>query len=245
MARIKIKELPFISYDDIKDTDIMVVENKKDTFQSSIADMKKVFSCDSKIAALTENINKQLTELADIINTNNETIYKNINDLTDKMGVIERNVDTITKKLATAENNIANHKDKIETLESDTKIIKEILDENDRRNEQQNSNLESLNKDNETNKSNIKDLQDLTDRHDKHLGDIDQELEYHKNLINQNKEETDQTIQDNYEYLNNRIQSKYMELLSIIDFYHHLTHDNEGNVVLDDGETQIVINVNG
>lgn len=245
MARIKIKELPVIPYDDIKDTDIMVVENKEDTHQASIADMKKVFSCDAKLSAITDSINKQLEELEKVINDNNSIITENIEQLENELGVAKNNINSILKRLNTAEDTIVSHGNRITTLEKETTTIKNRLDENDEMNERQNENLDSLNKDNETNQSNIKDLQDLTQEHSEHLSQIDQTLDDHKELIDSNKEETDKTAQENFDYLNDRLQRKYMELLSIIDFYHHLTHDNEGNVVLDDGETTIVIDIDG
>lgn len=233
MARIKIKELPVITYDSIKDTDIMVVENKEDTFQASITDMKKVFSCDAKLTAIVESINTQLKALEDILNENNNTISGNMAELEDQIGVIKNNIDSILSRLKTAEANIEDHEERIEYLEKSNDSVLERLDENDKINETQNENLDNLNKDNETNKNNISDLQEITQEHEEHLITVDETLESHKDLIDQNKQDVDNAAQENFDYLNQRIEDKYMELLDIIDFYHHITHDDEGNLVED------------
>ena len=244
MARIKIKELPVIRYDEIQDTHITIVETKEDTYQASIADMKKVYSCDAKLSAIVDAINEKLQELEDLINSNNETIYGALQELKDALGVIENNVKNLTTRLKTAEDKLENHESRIGDLETSNSQILERLDENDQINQDQNQKINSLINDNETNKQNIEDLRDKIQEHDEHLSEIDQTLEDHKQLIDSNKEETDNIINENFEYLNDRLQRKYMELLSIIDFYHHLTHDNEGNVILDDGNTTIIIKVN-
>ena len=179
-----------------------------------------------------------------LINSNNETIYGDLQELKDALGVIENNVKNLTTRLKTAEDKLENHESSIGDLETSNSQILERLDENDQINQDQNQKINSLINDNETNKQNIEDLQDKIQEHDEHLSEIDQTLEDHKQLIDSNKEETDNIINENFEYLNDRLQRKYMELLSIIDFYHHLTHDNEGNVILDDGNTTIIIKVN-
>lgn len=245
MARIKIKDLPAIDYDSIEDTHITIVETKEDTFKASIADMKKVFSCDAKLSAIVDSINEKLQALQDLIDTNNEVTTNQLQELQNSLGILENTVKNIKTRLEIAEGDISSHNDRISSLETSNTQILERLDENDRINQDQNNSIDSLNRDNATNKQNIQDLQSLTSEHTDHLKDIDNTLEEHKELIDSNKEETDKTAQDNFNYLNDRLQKKYMELLSIIDFYHHLTHDNEGNVILDDGNTTITINVNG
>lgn len=245
MARIKIKDLPPIDYDSIEDTHITIVETKEDTFKASIADMKKVFSCDAKLSAIVNSINEKLQALQDLIDTNNEITTNQLQELQNSLGILENTVKNIKTRLEIAEGNISSHNDRISSLETSNTQILERLDENDSINQDQNDSIDSLNRDNATNKQNIQDLQSLTSEHTDHLKDIDNTLEEHKELIDSNKEETDKTAQDNFNYLNDRLQKKYMELLSIIDFYHHLTHDNEGNVILDDGNTTITINVNG
>lgn len=245
MARIKIKDLPAIDYDSIEDTHITIVETKEDTFKASIADMKKVFSCDAKLSAIVDSINEKLQALQDLIDTNNEVTTNQLQELQNSLGILENTVKNIKTRLEIAEENISGHNDRISSLETSNIQILERLDENDSINQDQNDSIDSLNRDNATNKQNIQDLQSLTSEHTDHLKDIDNTLEEHKELIDSNKEETDKTVQDNFNYLNDRLQKKYMELLSIIDFYHHLTHDNEGNVILDDGNTTITINVNG
>lgn len=245
MARIKIKDLPPIDYDSIEDTHITIVETKEDTFKASIADMKKVFSCDAKLSAIVDSINEKLQALQDLIDTNNEITTNQLQELQNSLGILENTVKNIKTRLEIAEGDISSHNDRISSLETSNTQILERLDENDSINQDQNDSIDSLNRDNATNKQNIQDLQSLTSEHTDHLKDIDNTLEEHKELIDNNKEETDKTAQDNFNYLNDRLQKKYMELLSIIDFYHHLTHDNEGNVILDDGNTTITINVNG
>lgn len=245
MARIKIKDLPPIDYDSIEDTHITIVETKEDTFKASIADMKKVFSCDAKLSAIVDSINEKLQALQDLIDTNNEITTNQLQELQNSLGILENTVKNIKTRLEIAEGDISSHNDRISSLETSNTQILERLDENDSINQDQNDSIDSLNRDNATNKQNIQDLQSLTSEHTDHLKDIDNTLEEHKELIDSNKEETDKTAQDNFNYLNDRLQKKYMELLSIIDFYHHLTHDNEGNVILDDGNTTITINVNG
>lgn len=245
MARIKIKELPKIDYDSIEDGHITIIETKEDTFQASIADMKKVFSCDVKLSAIVDTINEKLQALQDLINNNNEITTNQLQELQNSLGILENTVKNIKTRLETAEGDIVNHNDRISSLETSNTRILERLDESDTINHGQNDKIDSLGRDNETNKQNIKDLQDLTSQHTDHLNDIGQTLEEYKELIDSNKEDTDKTAQENFDYLNDRLQRKYMELLSIIDFYHHLTHDNEGNVILDDGNTTITIDING
>ena len=241
MPRIKIKELPVITSDDIIDSHIMVVETAADTYQASITDMKKVFSCDAKLSAIVDTINGQLDEIRTLIDTNNSSAVKEIQEINDAIGIIQNNITSLTSRMKTAEGTIEIHNVRLSSLESADKKIISRLDENDTMNETQNANLERLNQDNETNKLNINRLIQTDSDHDNHLQNIDSTLKEHKGLIDSNKEANDEMDT----YLNDRIQKKYMELLSIIDFYHHLTHDNDGNVVLDDGETTVTIEVNG
>lgn len=223
--RIKIKQLPSIEFRDIKDTDFVVVENKDDTYKSTIVDMKNLFSCDNKIDALAKSINKALEELEKIVEDNKELIYEDIDKIKNTLDSINNNVNSITNRLKTAEKEIKNHSTQISQIQQINKDQNEILDSINLTLDDHLKRVESLEKDNETNKNKISSLEKVTESHTTEIDKLNNELSEYKSSNDNYIGEMDNIISQNYSTLDKKIEDKYMELLDIIDSYHHLTHE--------------------
>lgn len=223
--RIKIKQLPSILFKEIKDTDFVVVENKDDTYKSTIADMKNVFSCDYKIDALAKSINEALIELEKIIDENKEMVYEDIDKIKNTLDSINNNVNSITSRLKTAEKEIKNHSDQISQIQQMNKDQNEVLDSINLTLDDHLKRVESLERDNANNKDRISTLEKLTESHTTAIDKLDKELSDYKSSNDNHIGNMDNIINQNYTALDKKIEEKYMELLDIIDEYHHMTHE--------------------
>lgn len=228
MAVSKLKELPVISLSGISDTDIMVLEDRYDTKQVSIKDLKLLFSSDEKLNAMKKYFEEIISQFENSIQSvldklgddNSElkskytNIYNDIESIKRKSGDLQTDlinlkneIDEISKKVDTNDKNIkeiktqlVDHLNKINLLLSDNTTNKE--------------NISKLSSDNETNKEDIKNLQ--------------QECENIKDIINYQIIRFENLIQNNYNSEKEYITSIYEYIMKYIDYYHHI-HDNPPN----------------
>lgn len=137
----KIHELPRQSAENIKDSDIVIIENELDTYHISVGDLKSIFSCDNKLQAMynslmeiinnfggsVQNIATQFNEFlnnyeAEIgalhidINKNSQNIVEIKNDISrilNSIELIDRRVESLEIRMQNVETEIENHNTQI------------------------------------------------------------------------------------------------------------------------------------
>ena len=236
MPQIKIAELPQKGYsDNIKDTDIMVLEDTYNTCKTSIKDLKLVFSADEKIKALRTNLENQILDIEQQINTLSTKYDKNINNLEGQYATINQDITDVKKKMQILQQsqlqleNIVNNLD--EKATNNAKSISDLL-----------SKYASQAKD-------INTLKSLTDSHSTQITDMGQTLTSNSADIRTlqtkctNLENTialvNGTLQKNIDNLRtdltNYADTLYDKCIKYIDYYHHI-HENPPNFDEPQGE---------
>ena len=227
MARIKIKELPLMEVGDVKDTDYGVIENESDTFKMTIAHFKMLFSCDNKI----ESVNQHLTQLIEQLETRLDELLTDVDEyksqINDKIDAFQNNLNNFSIRMKNAEDAIEKIQDTlVEHKEVQDDLVKRVSALEGFR-ETTEDRLIKLEDDNDINKNNINNLLQVTQDHTNHLSQIDQTIAEMQQLIDDNKTETDDTIQIVDKRLDEKIDQIYHEILVLIDSYHHTTHPPE------------------
>lgn len=212
MSKIKVTELPNIVYSKVSDDDIMIIETKDDTYNIKVLDLKNVFSCDKKLQAISDNIEKKLSEFNDIIIENQEENNQKFENLESANNNLKNNLNDFSKRINTTEKDINILKQDVEELKSLQDRVKEL--------ESYKSRVESLEKDNEENKIDINNLKNETEK----IAQIQESLTEMKDTINQNQSTSTNIIQEVDKRLDDKINRIQGELLDLIDSYHHETH---------------------
>lgn len=150
MQLVKVHELPSIDYNQIKDTDICIVENTQDTYNITIADLKLIFSNDTKIQSFYNSLLKMITILTESFTQSNaassqtmtaimnkvELMEENLSSMDGRIVALEGSVETmsntlnqlvsdlsnLTSRVSNNEIEIANHSKKIKDIESDIDV---------------------------------------------------------------------------------------------------------------------------
>lgn len=150
MQLVKVHELPSIDYNQIKDTDICIIENTQDTYNITIADLKLIFSNDTKIQSFYNSLLKMITILTESFTQSNaassqtmtaimnkvELMEENLSSMDGRIVALEGSVETmsntlnqlvsdlsnLTSRVSNNEIEIANHSKKIKDVESDIDV---------------------------------------------------------------------------------------------------------------------------
>ena len=223
--RIKIKELPVLSKKEVTDQDIMVIETTADTYQIPISDLKVTFSCDKKLEALSDDLNKKIKTLTETVDNNKQSCdEKNIE--------VANSLNLMNQTLVNFSNRIKNNEDAIEDIHTH---INEVIDPYI---EESTTNFINLFEFKENTETRLSDLEDLTEKHSGQLSDLEDLTEKHseeiieinknhddlKQIVEDNKTKTDDTIKMFDKILDDKINRIHKELLDLIDSYHHKTH---------------------
>ena len=224
--KIKIKELPDIVYDNIEDSDLLLVETSSDTYKMTVADAKSLFSADAKINALEE-------ELTNLINLVSESTTEKITKLTEQVTEISQNISNNNGNLSKALARIM----ELETglKEANTKIDKNIedisnLDKRITANEEllktHTEEISAISNRVSALENNVSDLQQTTIIHSKNIENIKTKLNELQDQIDKMGINTSEDLSKEVEALTKLVDEKYNELETQIDFWHH---DPEGN----------------
>lgn len=222
MPVVKIKELPQKQYAEIQSTDIMVIEDSDDTYQTTVEALRLYFSNDEKLQAIIDRVEEIYNELEkDISDT-----LKNIDDITDDLETRIQNLyedhertkeqlGKLREDLTDAQNDIKNMKDHLDENDSSIKDLQDLAKNHEDRlkNEESKSDdhekrIVSLETDNDTNKTKIANLQ-------KDLSDFKQEM---ANEINRLDNRITSINTENHEYTD----KAYDNIMLYIDYYHHI-----------------------
>lgn len=221
MPDVKIKELPIKLFENLEDTNIILIEDATDTYQITLEQIKMYFTGDNKINdALTEinnkidsfkqEVNEKVQQVIDsntALNTavtnlsaDHENTKLQLGALTEKVTGIENNVTEINTHLENNDSLIEGLTTKTEDHETRITALEALV---------QPTVLEGLIKDNEQNKKDIaklrEDLDALSEHVDTSLGDLGTDEEGNPLSVQQ------------------YVQKMYDELMKYIDYYHHVS----------------------
>lgn len=222
MPVVKIKELPQKQYTEIQSTDIMVIEDSDDTYQTTVEALRLYFSNDEKLQAIIDRVEEIYNELEkDISDT-----LKDIDDTTDDLETRIQNLyedhertkeqlGKLREDLTDAQNDIKNMKDHLDENDSSIKDLQDLVKNHEDRLKTEESKSDdhekrivSLETDNDTNKEKIANLQ-------KDLSDFKQEM---ANEINRLDNRITSINTENHEYTD----KAYDNIMLYIDYYHHI-----------------------
>ena len=223
--RIKIKELPVLSKKEVTDQDIMVIETTADTYQIPISDLKVTFSCDKKLEALSNDLNKKIKNLTETVNDNKQICDERYNEVNNSLNVMNQT-------LANFSTRIKNNEDVIRDIHTH---INEVIDPYIEESKENFTNLFEFKENTETRLSDLEDLtknhsgklsdlEDLTKNHSEEIIEINKNHDDLKQIVENNKTKTDDTIKIVDKRLDDKINRIHQELLDLIDSYHHETH---------------------
>ena len=223
--RIKIKELPVLSKKEVTDQDIMVIETTADTYQIPISDLKVTFSCDKKLEALSNDLNKKIKNLTETVNDNKQICDERYNEVNNSLNVMNQT-------LANFSTRIKNNEDVIRDIHTH---INEVIDPYIEESKENFTNLFEFKENTETRLSDLEDLtknhsgklsdlEDLTKNHSGEIIEINKNHDDLKQIVENNKTKTDDTIRIVDKRLDDKINRIHQELLDLIDSYHHETH---------------------
>ena len=223
--RIKIKELPVLSKKEVTDQDIMVIETTADTYQIPISDLKVTFSCDKKLEALSNDLNKKIKNLTETVNDNKQIYDERYNEVNNSLNVMNQT-------LANFSTRIKNNEDDIRDIHTH---INEVIDPYIKESKENFTNLFEFKENTETRLSDLEDLtknhsgklsdlEDLTKKHSGEIIEINKNHDDLKQIVENNKTKTDDTIKIVDKRLDDKINRIHQELLDLIDSYHHETH---------------------
>lgn len=223
--RIKIKELPVLSKKEVTDQDIMVIETTADTYQIPISDLKVTFSCDKKLEALSDDLNKKIKTLTETVDNNKQSCdEKNIE--------VANSLNLMNQTLANFSTRIKNNEDAIRDIHTHiNEVIDPYIEESKTDfinlfefKEKTETRLKDLEEITEKHNDKISDLEDLTEEQTEEITDINKRHNDLKQTVETNKTEIDETISMVDKRLDDKINRIHQELLTLIDSYHHETH---------------------
>lgn len=224
---IKIKALDEIEYEDVKDTDNVVLDNGEDTYRISVESLKILLSQDNKIKLFTEEINAKVAE----INKRCTEVEKDV----------DQRLQNFSSIFSITRNNLNNVIDKVSKLESDNMALKNFTDElSDKLNTlQDNYNSlkltvdgfdESIRSCNETVESFTDKIQENTtsiDSINRSIKNINESITSIREAMNTSQSSITDSIKNNNTELTTLIDTKYNDLKKQIDYWHHETDDGD------------------
>lgn len=229
MPQIKIAELPQKSYSDgFKDTDLMIVEDEKDTYKSTMKDLKILFSADEKINALRTNLEGQINNLKN-----------QVNNLTNKYDTA---IDKLNSQYASVNIDITDVKKKMQTLQQAQLQLETIVKNLSDKATQNANNIADLFTKYAAQAQDISNLKSTVANHTTQITEMRQTLTDHTTRINalankctnieSNLASATGTLQKNIDNLRTDL-TKYADTLydhciQYIDYYHHI-HENPPN----------------
>lgn len=223
LREIRVYELPEIRFDEIENSDMMIIETLVDTWKISVADLKLLFGNENKIAA----IYAELSELMkNYIGTNDSNIDKitslleeygnyirafiqSISDIQNKNVILERTCNNFKKEIET----LKNKADNVDIAIHDIDTVLDSLNERVTVLEESNATiLNKLTANENVDKSQTKDISDILQQ----LSNIREDI----TALGGNNIENIENVQNT---INKRITDMYEELLALIDDCHHNT----------------------
>lgn len=222
MPVVKIKELPSKQYSEIKETDLMVIEDTSDTKQITIEALRLFFSSDNKLQAMNNRIEEIYNELKNSIESaikdidqDNEDLESRLTNLFEDHERTKQQVGKIREELTDAQNNIIDINKHLDTHDTQIKNLQDITTEHEKEitklqkeSADYEKRISALEKDNDINKQDIADIkQDILDFKSEMADEIKRLDDRITQINSENREYTD---------------TAYDNLMKYIDYYHHV-----------------------
>lgn len=228
MPEIRIKNLPEKQYSDIDETNIMILEDNKDTMKVSIKNLKLLFSADEKINNLRTELKKYIEKSTNTFNTNTSNMQKVVNEYTAKVDSLYSDHEQTKARLGDLQeqyvklsDSITKLQQNVKTLQSDnssnTKVIQSIL-----------TRLDTLETDNTANKKSIQTINKKNTEQDSSITTIQKDLSATKESYNQQIKDILNSITNNKQVASDYAEQLYNDAITFIDYYHHI-HDTPPN----------------
>lgn len=229
MPDIKIKELPLKSYENLADTDFMLVEDETDTYHISLEQLRLFFTSDSKINEAMEQINNAIDTFKTEVNekvqeaiNSNEALETSVTNLNTDFENVKLQVGKLVEDMTEAQGNIKEIQEtsipnmnttleelleKAEDHETRIKTLEDLV---------QVETLTQLIADVKQNKEDITQLRkDLTEVSE-HVDEEVERLDGKFGDLGTDEEGNPLTVQG-------AIEKAYDELMKYIDYYHHVS----------------------
>ena len=221
MSKIKVSELPQISYKDLKDSDIVLVETGKDTYKMTVADAKVLFSCDTKINALSEAVSNQIDELSEYTKDTNTGIITRLEQLEQAVNNTTSNSSKLAERITKLEETSSLHDNRISTNEENILALSLRADAHDETFNNTDERINNINLNIDSIESNIDSLAEIARTNVENITSIGNTLNDLQDQIDNLKTSTGGNLEEKVQELTELVNSRYDELQNQIDFWHH------------------------
>ena len=228
MPVIKIKELPSKQYSEIKETDLMIIEDTSDTKQITIEALRLFFSSDNKLQAMNNRIEEIYNELTNYlegaikeITQDNENLDSRLTNLFEDHERTKQQVGKIREDLTDAQNDIIEIQEHLTTHDTQIKNLQDITAEHEKE-------ITRLQQESADYEDRISKLEEDNNKNKQDIADIKQNIvDFKSEMAREIKRLDDRITQintENHEYTD----TAYDNLMKYIDYYHHV-HENPPN----------------
>lgn len=217
----RIKDLPEIRYVDVKDTDILLIENEEDTYRIPVSDLRVLLSCDSKIKAVYDELIAEITKVAEF---SAEKAVEHDNKLLEHDNTIRAAVSTVQNMTA----RMTNYERIMTGAVEDMKQLNKKVDAYDESVKGVHSTLDDLNErltDIETELPNVKqditDIQNTSTDYSQAIADIRSQLATIDKAIEDLGGATIENVTEVREQLTTKMEEMFDALTKMVDERHH------------------------
>lgn len=228
MPEIRIKSLPVQQYADIDETNIMIIEDAKDTKQVSVKNLKLLFSADAKINALRTELKNYVKSTTSTFVTNVDNIDKTVKEYTAKIDSLYSDHEQTKARLGELQEQYVKLSDATTKLQQDVKALQSDILSHDKLIQSIISRTDKLETDNIKNKQDIQNIIKKNTAQDTIIANIQKDIAATKESYNQQITDIIKTISENKQNASDYADTLYNDAITFIDYYHHI-HDNPPN----------------
>lgn len=219
----KIHELPRQIVENIKDSDIAIIENELDTYHISIGDLKSIFSCDNKLQAMYES-------LMEIINNFGGSVQSLVVQFDEFLKNYEAEINALHVDINKNAQNIVEIKSEISNILNSIELIDQRVESLELRMQNVETEIENHN----TQITNIKNIIEQQDIDIKALKEKDIDLQVQIDILKQQIQNiitdidgmgavSEELVNSLINEINIKIDNKYTEIMQILDDKFHQT----------------------
>lgn len=227
-GEVMIKELPRILCDEVKDTDLLLIENQEDTYCIRVSDLKVVCSADEKISAVQDSLTKLIEQNRTEVDSSIQGINEKLNNYNTIITGNSDSLEELKKKVLLIQQDITDLEDKDQSIDGEITKIYNTLSSHGNTIASNTQNITELKQTAIDFENRITVLEQLGANHGTRLLNLEDNFsEYTEN--------TDQKIEDlvaaDITVLGdskNYTDEKYDDVMKYIDYYHHY-HENPPN----------------
>ena len=228
MPEIKIYELPSKHRQDVNGSEYMVIDDGKDTKKISIDDLKLLFSADNKITALSVNVSKVLSDMADEISQIEKSVTSKLSTYEGSVSDLSNQIEDAKRQIGVLQESILNHEKSINAFAEHFSQLNATITDIKKSIQTNSSNISNLTKQVNANTNDIATLKDSVNTDSENITNLTNELATLKKTVSDNYTTLNKKITDLDDKLTKYIDKKYEDAVKYIDYYHHI-HENPPN----------------